>query len=515
MNPPKQKYFLPFQREWLQDQSPLKIMQKSRQIGASFVDAHDSVLKAGSRRARLDVWVSSRDETQAKLYLEDCARWAEFYQIGAEDLGRKLISHPNDLGAYVLQFANGRRIYSLSSNPNALAGKRGHVKLDEFALHQDQRMLYRVAKPLTQWGGTLSIISTHRGSQTIFNDLIRDITERGNPMGWSLHTVPLQKAVEQGLVEKINDKTGGTESREAFLSRLHSQCIDEEQWLQEYCCTPADESAAFITFDMLTACEEPELKLLNIQELENCLTIHHDKSDSASFRGAHAPPRVATGALAGGTFDVLHNRESVTQIENQKSKTKNPSHPLPSAPIPNQSEVNFFPSPNSILFLGLDVARKHDLCVFDVGEKIGDVVWDRLRIEMRGCRFAEIEAELYRLLRMPQIKRACIDATGLGAQLAERAAERFEWKVEPITFTAPMKEELAFGLRADFEERRLRIVCDNQLVADLRGIKKEVTESGNIRFLGESGDSHCDRFWAKALRQHAARYRVHFRAIVG
>jgi len=168
-----------------------------------------------------------------------------------------------------------------------------------------------------------------------------------------------------------------------------------------------------------------------------------------------------------------------------------------------------------VLYLGLDVARKHDLCVFDVGEKVGDVVWDRLRIEMRGCRFAEIEETLFRLLRLPQVKRACIDATGLGAQLAERAAERFEWKVEPITFTAPMKEELAFGLRADFEERRLRIVCDNQLVADLRGIKKEVSASGNIRFLGESGDSHCDRFWAKALRQHAARRGVQFRAYVG
>src|ERR1051325_9506982 len=107
-----------------------------------------------------------------------------------------------------MQFFNGRRIFCVSSNPNALAGKRGHVKLDEFALHQDQRMLYRVAKPLTQWGGTLSIISTHRGAQTVFNELIRDITERGNPMGWSLHSVPVQKAVEEGLVEKIMEAQG-------------------------------------------------------------------------------------------------------------------------------------------------------------------------------------------------------------------------------------------------------------------------------------------------------------------
>src|SRR5262249_28892854 len=92
---------------------------------------------------------------------------------------------------------------------------------------------------------------------------------------------------------------------------------------------------------------------------------------------------------------------------------------------------------------------------------------------------------------------------------------RFAWKVEPITFTATVKEELAFGLRSDFEERRLRIVSDDKLRSDLRGIKKEVSLSGNIRFLGESKEGHCDRFWSKALCQHAARYKVQVGAAVG
>jgi len=162
---------------------------------------------------------------------------------------------------------------------------------------------------------------------------------------------------------------------------------------------------------------------------------------------------------------------------------------------------------HSQLYLGVDVARKHDLCVIDVGEKIGDVIWDRQRIELQGKPFSEIKFELYRLLRLPQVKRCCIDATGLGMQLAEDAQLDFGWKVEPITFTAQAKEELAFGLRADFEDLRLRLVRDDKLRSDLRGIKKEVTLSGNIRFAGESEDSHCDRFWAKALRQHAGRER--------
>ena len=170
---------------------------------------------------------------------------------------------------------------------------------------------------------------------------------------------------------------------------------------------------------------------------------------------------------------------------------------------------------HSSLFLGVDVARKHDLCVLDVGEKIGDVVWDRLRAELRGKSFSEIKFELYRLLKLRAVKRCCIDASGLGLQLAEEAERDFGWKVEPITFTSAVKEELAFGLRSDFQERRLRIVSDDRLRADLRGIKKQVTASGHIRFAGESEDGHCDRFWAMALRQHAARHKVFAAARVG
>src|SRR6266542_3655886 len=200
------KYFLRYQAEWLADDSPLKIIEKGRQTGITYVDAYDSVLKAGTKGAQFDVWVSSRDEAQAKLYLEDCKYWANLIHLAAADLGQIVFDREHNFSAYVLEFATGRRIYCLSSNPNALAGKRGHVKGDEFALHHDQRLLYRVAKPVTTWGGQLSIISTHRGVNSVFNELIRDIRENDNPMGWSLHSVPIQNAVEQGIVERINEK---------------------------------------------------------------------------------------------------------------------------------------------------------------------------------------------------------------------------------------------------------------------------------------------------------------------
>lgn len=432
-------FLLPYQRAWVLDTSALRIMEKSRQVGISFTDAFDSVCKAAARGSRLDVWISSRDEQQARLYLEDCRKWASILDASCQAFGYEIATAEPACSAHVLQFASGRRIYSLSSNPNALAGKRGHVKIDEFALHVDQRLLYQVAKPVTTWGGQLSIFSTHRGQGTVFNQMLRDIRERGNPMGWSLHSVPLARAAAEGLVERINARTGRGETTEAFLKRLRSECLDEEQWLQEYCCVPADDRADFIGYELITGCETPD-----------CMR----------------------------DFAYLE-------------KAENP------------------------LFLGLDVARKHDLCVFDVGEKIGDIVWDRLRLELADCTFAQIEHELFRLLALPKLRRACLDSTGMGQQLAERAESRYGWKVEPVNFTAAVKEEMAFGMRADFESRRLRIPTDDKLRADLRSLRKQVTTSGNLRFAGESPDSHCDRFWAKALRQRAAREQQEMWGMVG
>jgi phage FluMu gp28-like protein len=427
---PAAKYFLPYQAKWIEDKSPLKIMEKSRQVGMSYATAYSAVERAAARDARLDVWVSSRDETQAKLFLEDCQGWAGILKRAAVQIGQAVFENHKDFTAHVLEFVNGRKIYSLSSNPNALAGKRGHVILDEFALHQDQRELYRIAKPVTTWGGQLEIISTHRGANTVFNEILRDIKEHGNPMGWSHHRVPLQAAIDQGLVEKINGKTGRNESRSDYAARIRAECLDEEQWQQEYCCTPADDSTAFLTYEMISACETAQ-------------------------------------------------------------------------PLLTFSELSSLP-PSTLLYIGVDIGRKNDLTVIDVGEKIGDVTHDRMRLELQNKTFAEQEFELYRLLALPQVKRACIDATGLGMQLAERARERFGWKVEAVTFTGPVKEELAFPLRAAFEDRMLRIDKNAALRADLRGIKKEATTAGNIRFAGEAADSHCDRFWALALRQHAA-----------
>lgn len=159
------------------------------------------------------------------------------------------------------------------------------------------------------------------------------------------------------------------------------------------------------------------------------------------------------------------------------------------------------------IYIGVDIGRDHDLTVIWVFEKVSGVFFTRRVIELKNTPFDAQEKELYALLALPQMRRCCIDQTGMGRQFAERAQKQFgAYRVEGITFTGPVKEELAYPLRAAFEDRSLRVPNHDHIRADFRSIKKMNTASGNIRFAADRGkNGHADRFWAAALGLHAGK----------
>lgn len=427
-----ERIFLPFQQRWIDDHNRLKLMEKSRQIGISWSTAYATVERTAPKEAKNDQWISSRDEIQARLFLEDCKRFAGVLNQAAQDLGSVILDEKKRLSAYVLAFANGKRIHSMSSNPDAQAGKRGGRCLDEFALHPDPRALYSIAYPGITWGGQMELVSTHRGSANFFNELVTDVKERGNPKGFSLHTVTLQNALDQGFLYKLQENLPDDDERMAmdeaqYFDFIRKGCASEEQFLQEFMCQPADDAGAFLTYDMIAACE-------------------YRPSDVWETTG--------------------HEKE---------------------------------------LYLGVDIGRTSDLTVMWTLERVVGSFFTRKIIEMQNKRFSEQETVLYDLLENPAVKRCCIDSTGLGMQLAERAQERFGvYRVESVPFSQKVKEELAYPVRAAFEDKSIKIPHDDKIRADLRGIKKVTTAAGNIRFEADRGpDGHSDRFWALALAIHA------------
>ena len=105
----------------------------------------------------------------------------------------------------------------------------------------------------------------------------------------------------------------------------------------------------------------------------------------------------------------------------------------------------------------------------------------------------------------PLVRRACIDSTGMGAPLAESLEREFGPRVEPVTFTAAVKEDMAYRVKRRLEQR-LDLLPDAPEIARAFGaVKKLVTAAGNTRFDAERTDAgHADEFWAKALADLAA-----------
>lgn len=426
--------FLPYQSKWITDRSRLKLMEKSRQIGLSWCTAFACDERTAAKGARFDQWVSSRDDLQARLFIEDCKLWAGIMNQAAKDLGEVVLDPKDKISAYVLEFTSGKRIHSMSSNPDAQAGKRGSRVLDEFALHPDPRKLWSIAYPGITWGGNMEVISTHRGSHNFFNQLVREVREHGNPKKLSLHRVTLKDALDQGFLFKLQqmlaeDHEVQDMDEAQYFEFIKNGCADQESFDQEYMCVAADDDVAFLEYSLITNCE---------------------------YGAGIDWKQCGTGRL----------------------------------------------------YAGVDIGRKRDLTVLWVVEQLGDVLYTRHVECMEKMRKSDQEKILWPWFErvIGTGGRVCLDASGLGIGWTDDAQDKFgEYNVEGVTFTGPVKEALAYPLRGDFEDRKLRIPYDPKIRADLRMVTKTTTAAGNVRFTAEATpDGHADRFWALGLAKHAA-----------
>ncbi len=252
MNP--HKYFLPYQIEWLNDNSRVKIWEKSRRIGATYVQSYEDVRDCVSGKVE-NVWFSSADESAGKEYIRYCERWAKLFDAAVTELGEidVVLESEEDIKAHVIEFANGARINALSSNPKSFRSKGGKVVLDEFAHHDNAGSLWTAANPCAAWEYPTRILSTHNGQGCWFYKFVEDI--KGGKLNWSLHTTSIQLAVDQGLVDKIQKKETTAEERQEWLDELHGRCNNDDLWLQEYCCVAMDESTAFLPYELISRCE--------------------------------------------------------------------------------------------------------------------------------------------------------------------------------------------------------------------------------------------------------------------
>jgi phage FluMu gp28-like protein len=450
VSPLAQAHFLPYQLRWLHDPSPIKLWQKSRRIGATYVQSFEDVYDIITNPKITQVWFSSADDSAAKEYILYCTKWAQLFNVVAEDMGEVFLDEKKDITVYQIRFPKNKRITALSSNPKAFRSKGGKVVLDEFAHHSDAAALWKAAKPAITWGYPLRILSTHHGTTSLFNRFCDQIKK--GKLHWSMHTTDIFTAANEGLVSRILNKEASEEEIKEWLKKEEEDSFDRITWLEEYCVLPSDENSSFLSYELIQSCE----------------------SDTTLNAPLPAPLSFPRRGAGGEVFPV------------------SPASPM----SPSSGEF----------FLGIDIGRKKDLTVIWGLERLGDLKYTRLLKILEKMPFKGQCDILYGIIELLKPRRVCIDSTGLGMQLAEETKTKYGHIIEPVSFTNKVKEELAFTLLSNFQDKRVVIPSDHAIREDLHSVRKITTAANNIRFdVNQSETSgHADRFWALALALHAA-----------
>lgn len=430
---PRKGRFLPYQERWLADKSRFKFAEKSRRIGLTYAQSYEDVRDAARSKeyGGMDVWFSSADESAAFEYIRYCATWAQMFDRAAQDLGEVVIDKKDDIKALVIQFSSGFRINGLSSNPKAFRSKGGKIVLDENAHHPDQEELSKAAGPAAMWGFPVRKISTHNGDGVMFfrelEEAKRDREEAlktgvTKPDSYSIHTITIEDAIADGLVDKILRRPATPEDIEGFLRSCRRMAGSEEAYLEEFMCIPRSSNSAWMDWTLIT---------------------------SGECKDAGKPELYCGG-------DV---------------------------------------------YVGWDVARRKDLSVIWVAERMGDVAWTREVIEMPRTSFKVMDQKFDDVMERYRVRRACIDQTGMGEKVVEDAQGRHPNLVEGVLFGGSVKLDMATRLKQYFEDRLIRMPPSRIIRDSHHAVRREVTAAGNVRFAAERDEEtgHADHFWAHGL----------------
>lgn len=252
--------FFPYQKRWLADKSKIKIFEKSRRVGGTWVQSFEDVTDC-IERPGLKVFFSSADMTAASEYIDYCEDWinklnAVSKALSEVDCGAleecEFADEDKGVKSKVIEFNNRSKIIVLSSNPKAFRSKGGKIVWDEAAHHDNDRKMWAAAKPAAMWGYPIRILSTHNGVNSLFNVLIEKC--RKGELDYSVHRVDIFSAVAEGLADRICGRMLTRKERDAWIENEHKGCLTEAMWQEEYCCNPQDEAKALLSYDIIGSC---------------------------------------------------------------------------------------------------------------------------------------------------------------------------------------------------------------------------------------------------------------------
>jgi phage FluMu gp28-like protein len=450
---------LPYQKKWIEDLSEVKVWEKSRRIGASYVEALASVLEAAKSReagGQSTYYLSySKDMTQQ--FARDCAFWAKHINAAVSGVEEVVLADEDkDITVYRVRFASGYEIWCLPSVARALRSKQGRVIIDEAAFVDDLGELLKAALALLMWGGCVRILSTHNGDDNPFNELVTEIRE--NKKSYSLHRTTLDDALEQGLYRRIclvSGKTWTIEAEADWRKKLiadYGEGADEELF-----CVPVRAGTRYFPMDLLNSASDATVPVVR----KSC-------DDSFTFVPREKREREFDRWLQGEIRPILRSRT-------------NP------------------------VYLGQDFARSGDLTSIFLDEVTPEEnQLTFLVLELRNVPFdQQWQTVLYVMDTLPNFAGGAFDARGNGQMIAEKAAQEYPGYVHQVMISTGWYAENFPKLKGRMEDGITTIPADPFIRDDFRvvGLK-----AGVPRVLDRTGGPRERRHGDGAIGKLMATY---------
>lgn len=472
--PDNEPVLLGYQARWFEDESEVKIAEKSRRTGLTWAEAASNVITAAKPKKRGGhnvYYVGSRQE-MALEYIAACALFAKAFNQLAGGVSEAIFKDEDgskEILSYTIKFPNsGFKITALSSRPSNLRGMQGDVVIDEAAFHDSLHELLKAAMALTMWGARVRIISTHNGVDNEYNQYVQDARAGRKP--YSIHRITLDDALADGVYKRICYVTGkqwSPEAEQAWRDKTIANAPSKEAADEEYFCIPSQSGGAALS-------------------------------------------RVLIESRMSKAYPVL-------RLSKDNSFNEWPQH-LREAEVKDWCDDYLLPElqkldPARMHAFGEDFGRLGDLTVIDpivIESNLDRTV--PFSVELRNIPFKQQEQVLFYIVdRLPRLIGGALDAGGNGMYLAEQARHRYgSNRIQEIKLSESWYLENMPKFKGALEDAKLTMPADDDQLNDLRALQvingiirlpKAKTEAGPNQRHGDSAISKALAYFASFLSQ--------------
>lgn len=466
---------------WIEDKSDLKLGEKGRRAGITYAEAlDDTTIAAASRSAGGDnVFYIGDTKDKGREFIGYVAHFAK---VVAKELGvveeflfedQQKDGSSRQISAYRVRFASGFRVEALSSRPENIRGLQGVVVIDEAAFHKDVRAVLDAVNALLIWGGRIRVISTHNGVLNPFNELIREA--KAGKVPFSLHFIPFQAAVDNGLYRRVcllKGKPWSQEAQDAWETLIRSAYgARTAQMHQELDAIPADAIGAALTRVAIEARTDRGVRV-----------VRWLVPDAAKM----APEPVRQALVRDFCREVLDPIIKTFDADRRHD-------------------------------MGSDFARTGDAAALTVNELGRDLIRrGKLVLEMRNVPFEMQRDVIFHLgSNIPRLGHAAFDAGGNGAYIAEVCRQKWGERVSEIKLSQQWYNANSTAYVEAIGDGTVTLAADEDVVRDhqaLQYVGGIIRVPDDMRYKGEDGlTRHGDTAIAGILawfasRQGAAEY---------